>query len=103
MAIGNYRLASEVARPTHSGTAKASTGPARAPDVARMQAVAHNNLVQDQLDWYQGLINIGRSMQMKSAKMDREEERRREAERRRQMAEEASDEDSRDYAVDARW
>ncbi len=80
MAIGNYRLASEVARPTHSGTAKASTGPARAPDVARMQSAALGNLVQDQLDWYQGLINIGRSMQMKSAKMDREEERRREAE-----------------------
>ena len=72
MAIGNYRLASEVARPTHSGTAKASTGPARAPDVARMQAAAHNNLVQDQLDWYQGLINVGRAMQMKAAKMDKD-------------------------------
>lgn len=72
MAIGNYRLASEVARPTHSGTAKASTGPARAPDVARMQAAALGNLVQDQLDWYQGPINIGRAMQMKSAKLDKE-------------------------------
>lgn len=73
MAIGNYRLATEVARPTHSGTAKASTGPARAPDVARMQGAALGNLVQDQLVWYKGLINVGRAMQMKSAKMDKDE------------------------------
>lgn len=73
MAIGNYRLATEVARPTHSGTAKTSTGPARAPDVARMQGAALGNLVQDQLVWYKGLINVGRAMQMKSAKMDKDE------------------------------
>ena len=38
-----------------------------------MQGAALGNLVQDQLVWYKGLINVGRSMQMKSAKMDKDE------------------------------
>ncbi len=66
MAIGNYRIATEAARPTHSGTARASKGPARSPDVARMLGKAFANMIEDGAGdggWYKSMQKIGMSLQ----------------------------------------
>ena len=63
MAIGNYRIATEAARPTHSGTARASRGPARAPDVARTLGQAFGDIISDGVSWYKSVQAVGKSLQ----------------------------------------
>ena len=63
MAIGNYRIATEAARPTHSGTARASRGPARAPDVARGLGQAFGDMISDGVSWYKSVQAVGKSLQ----------------------------------------
>ena len=63
MAIGNYRIATEAARPTHSGTAKASKGPARSPDVARTLGQVFANTISDGVSWYKSVQAVGKSLQ----------------------------------------
>ena len=63
MAIGNYRIATEAARPTHSGTARASKDPARSPDVARMLGQAFANTISDGVSWYKSVQAVGKSLQ----------------------------------------
>lgn len=63
MAIGNYRIATEAARPTHSGTARASKGPARSPDIARTLGQAFANTISDGVSWYKSVQAVGKSLQ----------------------------------------
>ena len=63
MAIGNFRLASETYHGVHVGAGTGRMGPARGVDAAGAFGSAFRTTIQAGLDWYQGVIEVGKARQ----------------------------------------
>lgn len=63
MAIGNYRTAGAVYRPTHVAPGRATTRSAAPPDVAGAFGTAFDTTVKAGLRYYKGVQDVGAALQ----------------------------------------